>query len=245
MVKIGHAAKDERGRYSGGAAGDQTGREVYVRSWYNRPWSHVLRADDPGMAERIAVAMENACATPLIGYDQGQRNSLLSRVRTLGYNPGLVGSPCECDCSSLVSVCCMYAGVPETALYREGNCCTTSTLREALMRTGQFATLKATVYTNSPDRLMRGDILLYEGHHVAVALEDGGSYPVLRRGSFGPEVRRLQGELAARGHEIDVDGEFGPQTGRAVIAYQGAHALAVDEIVGPRTWRELRGAAKV
>ena len=34
-VKIGHASIDERGKARGGAAGDQTGREVYTRNWYN------------------------------------------------------------------------------------------------------------------------------------------------------------------------------------------------------------------
>lgn len=241
MIKIGHASGDERGKLSGGNAGDQTGREVCVRGWYNRPWSHIIRADDPRVAERIALAMEGACANPLIGYDQGQRNTLLARVRTLGYNPALVGSPCECDCSSLVSVCCMYAGVPEDRLYVDRNCATTSVIRRRLTGTGEFAALTGSHYTNTPDRLMRGDILLYEGHHVAVALEDGGVYPVLRQASFGPEVRRLQGELNAKaGAGLDIDGEYGPLTAAAVRAYQAEHGLSVDGICGPKTWGALR-----
>ena len=43
MIKIGHAASDERGKYSGGAAGDQTGREICIREWYNRPWDVMVR----------------------------------------------------------------------------------------------------------------------------------------------------------------------------------------------------------
>lgn len=243
MVKIGQASKDERGKFTGGKPGDQTGREVYARDWFRRPWSHVLRADDPRMAERIAAAMEAACGNDHIGYDQGQRNSLLARCRTLGYDPGAVTANCECDCSSLVCVCLMYAGIPETVLYRGGNCCTTSTLRETLMRTGQFGTLKSTESINSPDRLMRGDILLLEGGHVAVALADGGTYPVLRPGSFGPEVRRLQGELNAKaGAMLDVDGEFGPLTAAAVERFQRALGLEVDRIAGPQTWKALRAA---
>jgi gametolysin len=42
MIKIGQASRDERGKYSGGKAGDQDGQEVAIRSWYNRPWNKIL-----------------------------------------------------------------------------------------------------------------------------------------------------------------------------------------------------------
>ncbi len=41
--QIAQASIDEHGRVSGGASGDQTGRETLVRSYYNFPWSCVLR----------------------------------------------------------------------------------------------------------------------------------------------------------------------------------------------------------
>ena len=76
MIKIGQASRDERGRYSGGLAGDQDGREVAIREWYNRPWNKVLRCKDVAKAEKIAVAMEKACKNNCIGYDQSQRTTL-------------------------------------------------------------------------------------------------------------------------------------------------------------------------
>ena len=42
-VKIGHASIDENGNGRGGKAGDQTGREVCTRDWYNKPWNKVMR----------------------------------------------------------------------------------------------------------------------------------------------------------------------------------------------------------
>ena len=42
-VKIGHASIDENKKIKGGAAGDQTGGEVCIRKWYNKPWEFVLR----------------------------------------------------------------------------------------------------------------------------------------------------------------------------------------------------------
>ena len=41
---IGHAAKDEKGKYSAGIAGDQTKAEVYMRTWYDRPWNCIVMA---------------------------------------------------------------------------------------------------------------------------------------------------------------------------------------------------------
>lgn len=40
---LAQASIDERGRASGGAAGDQTGYETNIRSYYNYPWNCFLR----------------------------------------------------------------------------------------------------------------------------------------------------------------------------------------------------------
>jgi peptidoglycan hydrolase-like protein with peptidoglycan-binding domain len=58
--------------------------------------------------------------------------------------------------------------------------------------------------------------------------------------SRGSQVVRLQRELKAAGFNPGpVDGIFGPNTLRAVRAYQSRHGLTVDGIVGPRTWHKL------
>lgn len=41
--QIVHAAINEKGKIVGGKPGDQTGREIWVRSYYNHPWNSVLR----------------------------------------------------------------------------------------------------------------------------------------------------------------------------------------------------------
>lgn len=49
-------------------------------------------------------------------------------------------------------------------------------------------------------------------------------------------VKTVQSRL-----RIAADGQFGPQTKRAVIAFQKAHGLTSDGVVGPVTWRALGG----
>jgi hypothetical protein len=45
--KLAQASIDEHGNVAGGASGDRTGRETFVRSYYDFPWSCVLRFHVP------------------------------------------------------------------------------------------------------------------------------------------------------------------------------------------------------
>jgi lysozyme len=63
---------------------------------------------------------------------------------------------------------------------------------------------------------------------------------ILKKGSEGPDVKRLQELLVAAGQRITVDGDFGPRTEAAVRAFQKDRRLAVDGVVGPKTWAALR-----
>lgn len=169
-VMIAHASIDERGKISGGQAGDQTGREVCIRAWYNKPWGCVIRFKDPVMAEKVAACMEWAADNMYIGYDQNQRNTLLTKARKYNYDVSKVKEPCETDCSALVSVACMYAGIPESALTLHGNCAHTRNLRQMLKATGEVEIFSTIPYVARTDKLKRGDILLKEGSHVAVVV---------------------------------------------------------------------------
>lgn len=63
---------------------------------------------------------------------------------------------------------------------------------------------------------------------------------VLRRGMEGGDVRSLQALLNAKaGKRLAVDGDFGPATDRAVREQQAFFRLAVDGVVGARTWPTL------
>lgn len=170
-VLIAHASRDERGKYSGGIAGDQDGKEVCIRGWYQRPWTHIIRCKNPDMRLKIAEAMKKAAENNFIGYDQNQRNTLLTLARKVGYDPSKVTKPCETDCSALTSLACMYAGVPESVLFVGGNSSTTRNLRSRLLSTGLFVAYNSKEYTAKSDKLLVGDILLAEAHHVAVCVK--------------------------------------------------------------------------
>ena len=64
--------------------------------------------------------------------------------------------------------------------------------------------------------------------------------PMLRTGSRGDAVRKLQELLNAKGYTCgSVDGIFGSKTYAAVLAFQKANGLAADGIVGSLTWGKL------
>lgn len=165
-VKIGHASIDERGKASGGVAGDQTGREVCTREWYNKNWISVIRAKDSKIAEKIAKAMEAACANDKIGYDQSQRTTLYTEAKAKDWDISKITKACETDCSALVAVCVNAAGVAVSKDIYTGN------EESALKNTGKFEVLKESKYLTSDAYLKRGDILLSNGH-TAVALSNG------------------------------------------------------------------------
>ena len=74
---------------------------------------------------------------------------------------------------------------------------------------------------------------------------------VLRQGSRGDGVQRLQGQLNQLGctddqnHVLGTDGHFGPSTRQAVQAFQHDEGLAADGVVGRGTWRLLDHAAEL
>ena len=68
-------------------------------------------------------------------------------------------------------------------------------------------------------------------------------WPVLREGSTSlwppVTVRSLQYLLDARGARLAVDGQFGPKTRAAVIAFQRARGLPASGVVNAATWQDL------
>lgn len=261
-VMIGHSSKDENGRFTGGMAGDQTGKEVCTRNWYNGKWDFVARFKDRAKAARAAAACKDGCKNPFVGYDQGQRNSLRAEARKVMFNLSMISTPCESDCSAFMGVCVEAAGIK----LPEGNGPTTRTLRRVLEATGEFEILTDEKYLTSDKYLLEADILCSEGSHTVMALEDGANgdkqnvsgsgtatmyynvrLPLLKKGSKGPAVENLQRLLIGHGYNLGtygpkkdgVDSDFGDATENALEAFQEDMKLEVDGKCGPKSWAAL------
>ena len=171
MVRIGQASLGSEGRVRGDKAGNQNGKELNTRSWHDGNWNVMLRARNPEVAEKIAKNCEAACANRNIGYDQNQRNTAHTEAKKVGYDLSKITTPCETDCSALATLCAIAAGVK--GLEYTGNAPTTSTMRRAFTMTGEFEAYTESKYLRGSEYLKRGDILIREGKHTVMVLDNG------------------------------------------------------------------------
>lgn len=211
-IKIGHSSIDENGKISGGALGDQTGKEVCTRAWYNGGWNIVLRPNSASLAEKSAQFVEAICANNNVGYDQYNRNSLYKLASANGFNGATVGK-CECDCSSFMHTAAIAGGAN---IHYGSNGATTRTLRTVLGNSGYYTLLKESKYLTSDKYLKRGDILVKEGSHTIMALGNGSG------------VTPTPTPTPTPSNKISVDGEWGKNTTKATQKVLGT---PVDGIV--------------
>lgn len=176
---ISNCGHDENGTYTGGAAGDQTGQEYAVIPWYNRPWACVLRYPDQTAPWKLAEIARLAALNNKIGYDQGQRLTYYTQLKAAGWNPAAITTACEADCSSSTAANIIAGGylLGIQALQKISPSLTTAGMRAALKAVG-FIVLTDSKYLTSDAYLLPGDILLYDGHHVAVNLDTGSKVEI-------------------------------------------------------------------
>lgn len=167
-VYIAQASCDERGKYVGGQAGNQSGTELNTRAWYPYRWKWVIRFADPAQALKCAREAAKAVANMLIGYDQGQRNTILALAEAAGWDMSKIAKACECDCTSLAAVCAIAAGASKSVLYEGGNLAYTGNMVERMQRAAKVQVFTSSGYTNSAAKLQAGDILVSNSHCVIV-----------------------------------------------------------------------------
>lgn len=172
---ISNCGHDENGKYMGGRAGDQNGKEWAIISWYDRPWNVVLRHPDEDVQTLIAELARKAALNDHIGYDQGQRLTFWNQLSAAGYDPENISVDCEADCSSGVAAIVKATGykLGRPELQKVSTSAYTGNLRKVLTSAG-FEELTSGTYLASDAYLLPGDILLYEGHHTAINLDKGG-----------------------------------------------------------------------
>ena len=106
--RIVQASINERGTVTGGQTGDQTGREIYERTYYNYPWDCVLRYVGDGAAgeevSELAPSYWYAVALPLLkpGMTHGAVESVQTLLSAYGYYIGSV--TCKMDAATVAAV---------------------------------------------------------------------------------------------------------------------------------------------
>ena len=84
--QIVHASINEKGTITGGKEGDQTGKEICTRSYYNKPWNSVLRYKEaPSVMKSI-----DEIAEEVINGKWGSGDVRKERLSKAGYNPATV-----------------------------------------------------------------------------------------------------------------------------------------------------------
>ena len=245
MSLHGWASQDERGKLTGGKAGDQTGKEVKTGQWYNFGQKYVLRYKNRSKAHKHAEALRKICERNLAGYDQGQRLTLYNELNKVNFDVDKLKAKCECDCSSLQNACAIIAGARkiQASAY-------TGIMVDVYKRSPDFEVLTDKKYLTSGDYLLEGDISVAPGKHTIGCIVDGPkasnkttvdvAEPTLRKGDKGSQVKLLQRHLNSLNiANLDVDGDFGPKTESAVRAFQKKHDLSVDGIYGPKTYKKM------
>ena len=144
-----------------------------MRSWYNRPWSVVLRYPDQKVGLKLAQLGIDAALNDKIGYDQSQNRTYLAQLKAVSWEPSKITVACEADCSAGVCANVTAAGYllgikalqTHTGTY-------TGNMRSALVKAG-FTALTDSKYLTSGDYLLPGDILLNDGAHTATNVTVG------------------------------------------------------------------------
>lgn len=244
-MRIGHASISENsnnGRDGRAKAGDQTGKEVCVRTFYKKPWMYLLRCRDYSKAVRMADACEWLCNSNLVGYDQSQRLTLHKELAAVGYDYKKLKNKCECDCSSFMTALCEIVGI--FPAYPSGNAPVTANMVKLFKDTGHFDVLTEGV--NEEYNLRKGDILVGAPNtHTVMVLDDYDissvvqSRRTLRKGSTGADVVFMQKILLDLGYDIGktgADGIMGNKSCAALASFQKEHGLVADSICGKKTW---------
>lgn len=258
---LSNSGHDERGLYSGGSAGDQTGGEWSIIPWYQYPWDGgwqcVLHHPNQNVRKMIAQLATEAANNNLIGYDQAERYTYWLALSKAGYYPRQINTPCEADCSAgvLANVKAVGYLLNDEKLKNVSIYGYTGNERAILTQAG-FECRTDAKYLTGDDYLYAGDILLNEIDHTCTCITDGAKVttpeyqrkyylikPVcLKKGSEGVDVFRVKCILKARGfYKAAINSKYGKKAKAAMKLFQAAAGLKQTGNFNLRTQRTLYG----
>ena len=171
-VSLAYANANEKGTLYNGTAGDSTKKEIYIRDWFNNTWTTLFRPKDSKVAEKIAYIAEDICLNDKIGYDISDRNTLYTNAKKVNFDITKITTACECDSGSLVTTCCVGAGLSESIFYAGNICRVTANFKAACESSKAFDIKTDKAYLSQKDYLKRGDILS-NGSELVVVLSNG------------------------------------------------------------------------
>jgi peptidoglycan hydrolase-like protein with peptidoglycan-binding domain len=217
----------------------------------------VLRYPDIAVGLKIADLGCAAALNDKIGYDQWQRTTYWTQLQKAGYDPSNITVACEEDCTAGVTANVKAVGylMDIKTLQNLPTDTYSGNMRSRFVAAG-FKALTASKYLISPNYLLPGDILLYEGHHAATNITYGkdvrpsqpDTAPIeqpkgLHKGDEGSAVTKLQILLLKWNPKClpkyGIDGDFGSETEKAVKAFQAELCLSVTGVYDEATRKAL------
>ena len=169
-VYISHARMDENGKIDGLIPGDQTGKEIEVRPWYNSNWVYYIECTDTILAAKAAANAKQIALDSAFGYSQNTRWTGYTSIKN--NNGNIKGAGGNLDCASLVITAYIIAGLNIKATGY------TASLKGIFEKTGKFK-----VYTDAAhiSKCLYAKVgALYvrprtaeSGGHVCIVLNDG------------------------------------------------------------------------
>lgn len=174
MPRIVEAYSDENGKARGGQRGDQSGKEIRIREWYERDggWSVYIECTDPLLAEAAAYNAQLIAEDGSFGYNQDDRWS--------GYDEIISGGSIDeaeagdFDCSSLCIAAYILAGLDMKPEGYTGN------IERLFLETGRFKSYNDAAHLNSSNLAKIGGMYLEPKKHVLMMLEDGENAAVVQ-----------------------------------------------------------------
>lgn len=258
-VRMANCGQDENSGYYGGKAGDQTGKEWYLRNWYSYPWNYILRWKDEELANLFADLAVEAAQNNLIGYDQWQRDTFWQHLKASGYRPSKITVACEADCSSgtiaLIRAVGYLKGIKEL---QECDATYTGNMMTYFRSVNgkKYFDILTGKYLTDPSLAKRGDINLNVQNHVNITVDNGansgkgnvaGTRGYLSKGDNGSAVKEMQKMLIKVGYSCGTagaDGDFGDGTETALKKFQADTGLAVDGQYGSESKAKLEAMYK-
>ena len=166
MIKIAEAIGSETSGKDG-AAGDQTGNEIVIRTYKKRSYNFIeaLRCIDRSMAKAAVSYAERIALCPKFGYSQPNRWTGAKNIEKVGADDLERAEPGDFDCSSLVIECYRLAKCP---LKMTGY---TGSMGKLLMDSGYFENTPEDL--TNPETAQEGDVFIAPGIHTLIVLTDG------------------------------------------------------------------------